>query len=203
MSLPISYDTRDPSPHLRCQTIANERKITPKEAEAALKWEMTPRAYIFAFMSEMRTSAIREVVSAWYDARGESISPFRPYLPRLIAAPGTVGIQDDGWINFNYPAENVEQMHRAHGPNSRFVMPFYPTHRHFGWLALHLMHTVHARLGPRSAESGMPLLIDQFLPVNLYGNELREGEPSLGVVWSDKNAPTSESGPATSTSTPR
>ena len=78
----------------RCKDIAELRSVSMMDAEAVWKWEMTPRNYIFAFATEMDCEAIGDAVGDWYDARGESPTPFQPFLPRLIAAPDTVAIQN-------------------------------------------------------------------------------------------------------------
>jgi hypothetical protein len=157
------------------------------DAQAVLNWELTPRTYIFAFKTKMNCIAIGGAVAKWYDARGESATPFQPFLPRLIAAPGTVAIQDDGWLRHDLGEESKEKIRRQHGPRARAVMIPYPTKRHFGWLAFHLIHTVHERLGPVYAAGNVRMPIDEYLPVGPFSNELKDGETDA-IVWSGKSS---------------
>lgn len=182
MQISTHFSSPD-DPVRRCKEIAHKRGVRIKEAQEIMKWEMVPRTYVFAFNTDMTSESIGDVIAEWYDSRGESATHYQPFLPRLIAAPKTLAIQDDGWLTHKYENDFLEQVAREHGADARVVMPVYPTHRHFGWLAFHLIHAAHERLGLEYSAGRIQLPIEQHLGIDLYGQELREGEPSRAIVW--------------------
>ena len=183
-----THFTNQEEPVRRCQEIAQKRGVCMVDAQEIMKWEMVPRTYIFAFNTDMTSKAIGDTVAEWYDGRGESPSPYHPFLPRLIAAPRTVAIQNDGWLKQSLGVEFYQQVALEHGPKAQVVMPVYPTHRHFGWLAFHLIHSIHERLGLEYRAGRLQFPIEQYLGIDLYGQELREGEPAVAVIWTGKPA---------------
>ena len=58
-----------------------------------------------------------------------------------------------------------------------------PSVRHFGWLALHVMHACSERLGLSHAGENIRLPILAYLPINSYGREVIAGKGTGYIFW--------------------
>jgi hypothetical protein len=158
------------------------------EAQEAVKWALTPWTYVFAFNTSMKPHTVSKAVDNWYTGRGQSEHPRCPHLPRVIAAPKVVALQHDGWVKIDPGDDVTRRIETKHGPRARCVMGVWPSAHHFGWIALHLMHAVHDRLGCLHFAEQVRRPLDQYLrpTATAYFEESMKGKRAHYIVWTGR-----------------
>jgi hypothetical protein len=165
-----------------------KKNALPKECvQDAVRWEISPRNYVFSFATKMGMEAIKNTVNDWYTENGSLSTAYYPMLPAVFATQGIVGLSNDDWIQIDPGEDVLATMKKEQGDDSRVVMGLYPTRRQFGWLAIRIMHDVHVRLGLSHAHHQVPFSIDGYLPAKEYFEEDCAGKTAWYIIWNRKS----------------
>jgi len=150
---PFSDKTRD---------LVERSGKAPHDAFLTVGFQFLPASYIFAFNSRMRMKSLSSNVERWWNANDKP-ELLVPLLPRVVVAGETVALLNDGFIRFTPPEEVRANLTKKYGNDARQLMVVWDTKRRFGWFALHLLHTVCARIGADNAVLGLGRKIDHYL----------------------------------------
>jgi hypothetical protein len=188
--------------NLAAANLLRTKGLSPKDAEGTVKAMLKPKTSIFAFGSDLSTHSIAAQVAAWYDARGESASAYDSGLPAIIATNNTVGVLADGWISID-PGTAAAAFDKDFGQGCwSTVIGFWPTRRHFGWLALRLVHDVCERLPLIHPRLLTVFGADAYLPAAHYFEEDMKDKEGIFIPWKKgRHKDTSEAGASTPAAT--
>lgn len=172
----------------RIRQLQNETGLGKDEAQRRAVFEWMPAGYVFAFRSRLKVNGLSNAVDKWFEEKGQPTVHFNlcAALPRIVVAEQAVGFLDDGYTSLKLPKDAMQQARKEHGPGVRPLMGFWETERRFGFLAMHVLHTVSTRLGPRDGAIGPVYGFDPYLKDvwDEYMSSLRPKEKeSHTLVW--------------------
>jgi hypothetical protein len=144
----------------RTEELMHLKKWSRREAEQWLNWDLQPKTYIFSFTGYKTAEGLASAVQEWYEHEDlkSPRSIIAPYLPRIIASEGVVGLSADNWVF----------LPQCDDPAKATVMQFIPCEQRFGMFALHLIHAVSERLGTMHAEEGVRYNHEKYFPWEDY-----------------------------------
>ena len=157
-----------------------------KDALQQVCFEFIPASYIYAFNTKMRKKALANSTNKWFNLR-KNLSVGNDglcaVLPRVIVAGCSVGLLHDGYCKIDPGESIVSAWRKENGSNPRHKMSFWDTKRRFGWLMMHLIHTVCSRVGLTHAISGAKYGIDQYLNIDDYFEKDMGGKSAWHNLW--------------------
>lgn len=168
--------------------LKGEQALGEEQAVEMAKGQASPKTYIFAFKSSIRTPKMSDIVGQWYRDHGSPVSSYNIHLPRVIVAGKTVAVSNDGWMTFTL-GEDEQNFRQRFGENARPVMAVWRSKHRFGWLALHIMFNVAGRLGfvnrmlqVPGRTIGVEYSIDAYNPAVLYYDEQKTAHSMLRYI---------------------
>ncbi|MGV7223565.1 MAG: DUF6602 domain-containing protein [Nitrospinales bacterium] len=158
----------------------------PKDALQQGCFEFIPATYIYAFNTKLRKKALANSTSNWFNLKQNPAvgnDGLCAVLPRVIVAGCSVGLLHDGYCKIDPGESIVSEWEKENGSEPRHKMSFWDTNRRFGWLMMHLIHTVCSRVGLTHATSGAKYGIDQYLNIDEYFEKDISGKSAWHNLW--------------------
>ncbi len=159
--------------------------LTQKEAKRKAAFEFIPASYIFAFNSILRKKGLANSVNKWFEQKGKpTVSDgLCAVLPRVIVAGRTVALLHDEYFKIDPGEDIITDWMKTHRSTPHHIMSCWDTNRRFGWLMIHVIHTVCSRIGMFHAVSGATYGIDHYLSIDDYFRNDMEGKTSYQNIW--------------------
>ena len=168
----------------------NER--TERLLKAGVDWidavhrtdfEKLPATYVFSLRG-MQYQTLGKRMDEWFRDNGSPARP-SPHLPRIVISDRAIAFLRDGYISIDPVDSVVEEAKQKGGPNVRLLFSACNTSRRFGWLLVHLLHTVSARLGAANAQLQLPVTIEHYLAhtAKAYYEEDLKDDRLFNVFW--------------------
>ncbi len=175
----------DPSPWLSRVKEHESNGYSPKEAMRKAGFEFIPATYIYVFNSKLRAKGLSTSVSRWFDSKEHPVvsDGHCAVLPRVIVGGNSLGLLHDGLIQIDPGEDVVADWKKDNNSGPNHVMSFWDTKRRFGWLMIHLIHTVCSRVGLSHAISGAKYGIDQYLSIEDYCKKDLDGKLAWHCLW--------------------
>jgi len=158
----------------------------PKDALQQVCFEFIPATYIYAFNTKLRKKALANSINNWFNLRQNPAvgnDGLCAVLPRVIVAGCSVGLLHDGYFKIDPGEPIVSDWIKENGSEPRYKMSFWDTNRRFGWLMIHLIHTVCSRVGLKHALSGAKYGIDHYLNIDDYFENDMGGKSAWHNLW--------------------
>ena len=158
---------------------------SPRDAMRKVGFEFIPATYIYAFNSKFRAKGLSTAVNNWCNSKEHPIvcDDHCAVLPRAVVGGNSLGLLHDGLIQIDPGADVIAEWKKDNDSGPNHVMSFWDTKRRFGWLMIHLLHTVCSRVGLSNAISGAEYGIDQYLSIEDYFKKDLEGKPGWHDLW--------------------
>ena len=158
---------------------------SPREAMRKAGFEFIPASYIYAFNSKLKAKGLSTAVNNWFRSENQPIvcDNHCAVLPRVIVGGHSLGLLHDGLIQIDPGQDVLSEWKKDNHSAPSHVMSFWDTKRRFGWLMIHLLHTVSSRVGLSHAVSGAEYGIDQYLSIEDYFKKDLEGKPAWHNLW--------------------
>ncbi len=158
----------------------------PKIALQQVGFEFIPATYIYAFNTKLRKKALANSTNKWFNLKKNPAvgnDGLCAVLPRVIVAGCSVGLLHDGYCKIDPGESIVSDWKKENDSEPRHKMSFWDTNRRFGWLMIHLIHTVCSRVGLTHALSGAKYGIDQYLRIDDYFENDMGGKSAWHCLW--------------------
>ncbi len=176
----------DQSP-LVTRTKALVNKGNPsKTAVQQVCFEFIPATYIFGFNTKMRKKALANSVDKWFESnRKPAVGNDRlcAVLPRVIVAGCSIGLLHDGYLKIDPGNDVISKWKKENNSDPIHKMSFWDTNRRFGWLMIHLIHTVCSRVGLVHTLTGAKYGIDHYLNITDYFENDMGGKSAWHNIW--------------------
>ncbi|MCX5847741.1 MAG: hypothetical protein NTW12_15525 [Deltaproteobacteria bacterium] len=158
----------------------------PKVALQKVCFEFIPATYIYGFNTKLRKKALANFIDKWFELRknpavGNDL--LCAVLPRVIVAGCSVGLLHDGYFKIDQGEDVISQWKKKNESDPRHKMSFWDTNRRFGWLMIHLIHTVCSRVGLTHELSGAKYGIDHYLNIADYFENDMGGKSAWHNMW--------------------
>ncbi len=123
--------------------------LNEDDAKRKAYFELIPASYIFSFSTKLRKRGLSNAVDEWFNKKKQpSVSEgLCAILPRAIVAGPSIGLLHDGLFNIDPGKDIMQKWQEKTGSTPKHIMSFWDTKHCFGWLAVHLIHTICARTG--------------------------------------------------------
>jgi hypothetical protein len=159
--------------------------LSIEDAKQKAAFELIPSSYVYAFNSRLRKKGLSEQVNKWFELNKKPIvsDGLCAVLPRIIVAGRSLGLLHDGYIKIDPGNDVISIWKQENKSDPKHIMSFWDTNRRFGWLMIHIVHTVCSRVGLTHAVSGAKYAVDQYLISNDYFSKDMEGKNSCHCLW--------------------
>lgn len=157
-----------------------------KDALQQVCFEFIPATYIYGFNTKIRKKALATSVNNWFESRKKpAVGNDRlcAVLPRVIVAGNSIGLLHDGYFKIDPGEDVISKWKKENSSDPRHKMSFWDTNRRFGWLMIHLIHTVCSRVGLMHALSGAKYGIDHYLNIVDYFENDMGGKSAWHNIW--------------------
>ena len=176
----------DPSPLETRIKDLKKKGTPPRDALQKVGFEFIPATYIYAFNTKMRKKALANSTNKWFNSKKNPAVVNEgscAVLPRVIVAGCSVGLLHDGYFEIDPGDPIVSDWKKENNSEPQHIMSFWDTKKRFGWLMIHLTHTVCSRIGLKHALSGAKYGIDQYLNINYYFENDMGGKSACHNIW--------------------
>ncbi len=144
-----------------------------------LTYRNLPASYIFAYNSKLNQSKTCDIVDKWFEKSGKPalFDGHCAQLPRVIVAGQIIGLLDDEIIDL-HPGEDVlKNWSTDPSIKPKIIMAFCKTSNRFGFLMIHLLHTISNRFDLSNLKYNIEYSINQYLlNLNYFETELMNKE---------------------------
>jgi hypothetical protein len=175
----------DPSPWASRVKEHLTNGLSGEEARRKAGFEFIPATYIYAFNSRLRKRALSISVDHWFKSRNNPAMSdgYCAALPRIIIAGHSLGLLRDEFVKIDPGKDVIASWKEDGNAEPKHIMSFWDTNRRFGWLMIHVIHTVCSRLGLSHAVSGAKYGVDQYLSIDDYFKNDLEGKEAWHSLW--------------------